>query len=224
MLNDCNSLTDLWKHVSVLNKKHFSENKLMPILGDGKTSKPKFLFVFINPTARNISSDKNWNGPRFPFVGTKQVWRVFYNAGLFDEKLMIEINNNSTWSVDFTEKVLNFLKNKNFYFTNLVKWTGHDATLPDSEKIRLFLPVLEKELEIVKPEYVVTFGLLPFENLVKQKIKLSDYYDEVMQTKKAGCFEINVGKIKTNVIPCYFPIGRGNPKRAVEILRLLKFL
>lgn len=223
MLNDCTSLKALWKYVFVLNKKHFSENKLMPILGNGRISKPKFMFVFINPTVRNISSDKTWKGPRFPFIGTKQVWRVFQKAGLFDEQLLAKINADSDWSVEFTEQVLDFLKNKSFYFTNLVKWTGHDASLPDSGKIKLFLPVLEKEIEIVKPEYIVTFGLLPFENLVKRKIKLSDYYDNVMQTKKVNCFKINVGGIETNVVPCYFPIGRGNPKRAVEILKLLKF-
>jgi len=28
--------------------------------------------------------------------------------------------------------------------------------------------------------------------------------------------------VRTKVLPCYFPVGRGNPKRAVEILNIFK--
>ncbi len=213
-----NSLDALWQEVDKLNKKHFPENNLAPIVGNGNIFKPKIMFVFINPTKRNISSDLSWKGSRFPFIGTKQVWRIFHRAGLFDDKLMQEINNLSAWSVEFTEEILEFIKKKEFYITNIVKWTGHDATLPNSEKINLFLPILEKEIEIVQPEYIVTFGLIPFERLTKQKIKLSDYYNKIMQNKKLEFFKFNSSKI----IPCYFPIGRGDPKKAVEILKMVK--
>lgn len=215
---NCNFLDDLWQQVNELNKKHFPKNDLMPILGNGKTFKPKIMFVFINPTKKNISSDQKWAGPRFPFIGTKQVWRIFHRAGLFDDKLMHDINNSSTWSVDFTNEVLEFIKKKEFYITNIVKWTGHDATLPDSEKINLFLPILEKEVEIIQPEYIVTFGLIPFEKLTKQKINLSEYYNNIMENKKLTFYNYSSSKI----IPCYFPIGRGNPKKAVEILKIIK--
>lgn len=216
MLN-CKNLEELWDIVLKINKQNFPENDLMSIVGNGKIKNPKIMFVFINPTKRNISSDKNWKGPRFPFIGTKQIWRIFHRAGLFDDKLINQINNSSTWSVEFTNKVLNFLKEKEFYITNIVKWTGHDAALPDSKKIKLFLPILEKEIELVQPQYIVTFGLIPFEKLTGQKIKLSEYYDKSIKNNKLEFYSFN----STKVIPCYFPIGRGNPKRAVEILKLL---
>ncbi len=192
----------------------------MPILGNGETSRPKVMFVFINPTHTNISSDQNWQGPRFPFIGTKPVWRIFHRAGMFDDELIHRINNSKFWSLEFTNEVLDFLKSKSFYITNIVKWTGHDATLPNSEKIKLFLPILKREIEIVQPQYIVTFGLIPFENMTKQKIKLGDYYSEIMQDKKLRFFDIKYGNFETKVIPCYFPVGRGNPKKAVEILKL----
>ncbi len=214
------SLEQLWSHVNELNKKYFPNNNLMPILGNGKTLKPKVMFVFINPTKRNISSDPQWKGPRFPFIGTKQIWRIFHRAGLFDDELMNKINISSDWSLDFTNNVLRFLQQKEFYITNIVKWTGHDATLPDSEKINIFLPTLEKEIELVKPEYIVTFGLIPFERLVKQKIKLRDYYSKVINNKKLRFYSFKSSKI----IPCYFPVGRGDPKKAVEILKLVNDL
>lgn len=193
----------------------------MPILGNGKTYKPKIMFVFINPTIRNISSSKTWVGPRFPFIGTKQVWRIFCKAGLFDERLLNHINENSTWSINFTNRVLDYLKNREFYLTNIVKWTGSDARLPESKKIKLFLPVLENEIELVKPEYIVTFGLIPFENLTRTKIKLSRYYETVMKKRELEPISIQINNFKTKVIPCYFPIGRGNPKRAIELLKLV---
>ena len=72
---DCADLNELWRYVTELNREYFPENELMPILGNGKTYKPKLMFVFINPTGRNTSSVKIGRR-RFPFIGTKQVWRV----------------------------------------------------------------------------------------------------------------------------------------------------
>lgn len=224
-MNNSESLQELWKQVRELNKKHFPENNLAPILGNGKTYRPKIMFVFINPTIRNQSASSQWKGPNFPWLGTKHVWRIFHKAGFFDDGLMREIENSSEWSVEFANKVLEFLQSKNVYLTNIVKWTGSDAALPDAQKINLFFPLLEKEIEIVRPEFVVAFGLIPFERLAKRKIKLADYYSEVSRKNKLSFFEMEIGSAKTKIIPCYFPVGRGNPKRAVEILKMArKFL
>lgn len=224
MIAHCKALDDLWKVVDSLDRASFPTNALRPILGGGRTCKPRVMFVFINPTGRNISSDRKWQGPRFPFIGTKQVWRVFHRAGLFDDGLMEHINNNREWSIEFTGRVLRFLERKSFYFTNLVKWTGYDATLPNSEKVRLFLPLLEKEIEIVRPGYIVAFGLLPFESIAKLKIKLHEYYSEAMKAERVIPFEVGIGSMTRKVIPCYFPVGRGNPEKAVELLRLVDSL
>ncbi len=218
------TLDDLWKIVDDINHKHFPENNLKPILGGGKTFRPKIMFVFINPTHANISSNPNWQGPRFPFIGTKPIWRIFHQAGMFDDRLMDKINNSKFWSLGFTNEVFNFLKLKSFYLTNIVKWTGPDAALPSPEKIKLFLPILEREIEIVQPRYIVTFGLIPFENITRQKIKLINYYSEVMKNKKLKFFNMNYNGFGTKVIPCYFPVGRGDPKKAVEILKLVNNL
>lgn len=216
------TLEHLWTLVDNVNKKHFPENNLAPILGNGKTNNPKIMFIFINPTHANSSSRKEWSGPRYPFIGTKAVWRVFHRAGLFNDELMHEIERSKEWSLEFTNQVLAFLKQQSFYFTNIVKWTGDDATLPNAEKIKLFLPILEQEIAIVKPEYVVTFGLIPFENITERKITLGEYYETAMKQQRLQPFKKTFGTHSTKIIPCYFPIGRGNPKRAVDMLKLLK--
>jgi len=224
MLSKINNLADLWDHVDDINMKNFPSNHLAPIVGNGKSSYPKFMFVFINPTSRNISSDPSWKGHRFPFIGTKQVWRIFHRAGLFDDALMEQINKQSTWSIGFADKVLLFLQKKSFYITNIVKWTGKDASLPDSEKINLFLPVLKREIEIVKPKYIITFGLIPFQNLTNKKIKLSDYHSAVKKADKLQFYDLDISDSGSKVIPCYFPVGRGDPKKAVDILSMLHTL
>jgi len=221
MSHTCSALERLWTEVAMLNKQHFPHNSLMPILGGGKTSKPKVMFVFINPTARNQSAHPDWNGPRFPFIGTRGIWRIFHRAGLFDDELLQYINTNPTWSVAFTHRVLSFLQARGFYLTNIVKWTGADAALPDARKLELFLPLLKKEIEIVQPERIVTFGLIPFTALTKQKLKLSEYYDEAMRQKQLKSYDLTIGSTASKVIPCYFPVGRGDPRKAVEILKLI---
>lgn len=224
LLEQCATLDHLWKYVHETHDAHFPDHPLMPILGNGQCSKPKIMFVFINPTARNSSSHRHWQGPRFPFIGTKQIWRIFHRAGLFDDALLTAINKQSTWSLAFTEEVLRFLKNKSFYLTNLVKWTGHDAAPPKSDMVRLFLPILQREIELVQPQYIVTFGLLPFTALTQQKIHLQQYYTDAMKHKQLNMYPTRFGQHQTQVIPCYFPVGRGNPKRAIELLNFLRDL
>ncbi len=215
-------LKELWKEVDKLSKRFPSDYR--PVLGNGKCDKPKFMIVFINPTKANISSHPGWEGFRAPFIGTKPVWRVLSKAGLFGTQLTKIINLSNTWSIRFAEIVYTSLARRGVYLTNIVKWTGSNADLPNAAKIKAFLPLLKKEIEIVKPKYIVTMGLIPFEHLTGQKIKLGEYYKEVMKKKKLLIFETNIDSKKYNIIPCYFPVGRGNPKKATEILKLLKTL
>lgn len=134
---------------------------------------------------------------------------------------MEEIEARKEWDVNFADKVYQHLNDRSFYFTNIVKWTGENADLPDAYKISTFLPILRREIELVKPQYIVTFGLIPFNALVGEKIKLGDYYDEVIGTDTLKLFSFNIANGEYRVIPCYFPVGRGNPKRAAKILSLL---
>jgi len=219
MLEQISSLNELWKYVNETTKENFPDNDLVPILGGGQEKNPKFMIVFINPTFRNISSDKNWQGPRFPFIGRKRPWIEFHKAGLFDDELIKDISN---WSLDFTYKVLEFLKNNSLYLTNVVKNTGHNADLPKADQINLYLPIFKKEIELVNPEYIITFGLIPTNALLKEKIKLSEYYELVKKKNIPIFYELKINSKKFKLIPCYYPIGRGNPDKAIEILKIIK--
>lgn len=224
MIEKINTLKQLWNYVNNITKDNFPDNNLMPILGGGQEINPKFMIVFINPTSKNISSNKNWKGPRFPFIGRKRPWIEFHKVGLFNEELLNEIKANSNWSLEFTYNILEFLKRKGLYLTNIVKNTEYNADLPKANQINLYLPIFKKEIELVNPEYIIAFGLIPINALLKENIKLSEYY-ELIQKKNALIFyEIKINSKKYKVIPCYYPIGRGNPEKAIEILKRIKGL
>jgi len=215
-------LKELWKKVDKLSERFPSDYN--PILGNGKCHRPEFMLVFINPTKANISSHAGWKGFRAPFIGTKPVWRVLHKAGWFNSQLMKVIEASSVWSPRFAKIIYDSLARRGLYLTNIVKWTGETAELPNAEKIKAYLPLLKKEIEIVNPKYIITMGLIPFEHLTGQKIKLRDYYKEVMKKKKLKTYDLKIDSKTYKVIPCYFPVGRGDPKKAAEILKLLKRL
>ncbi|MEX1061804.1 MAG: uracil-DNA glycosylase family protein [Patescibacteria group bacterium] len=214
-------LSALWQEVEELNRRNFPKSNLKPILGGGKDNRPEIMFVFINPTYRNISAHPAWSGPRYPFIGTREVWRIFNRAGFLPSNLMKKIESFIPWPVGLAEELEEFLKEEGLYLTNLVKWTGEDSTLPDFKKIALFRPLLLREIELVEPRYIVAFGLLPFKHLTGKTIKMGDYYGEVKATGRLAAYPLQEAFSTGQVIPCYFPVGRGNPKRAVEILKLL---
>jgi len=112
-------LKKLWARVDTINRKNFSDNGLVPICGNGKVEQPKVMFVFINPTIRNISASPDWKGVRFPFIGTKNVWRFFNRSGFFDDELLEYVNTNSAWSCEFDETVLRFLCTRELYIAHL---------------------------------------------------------------------------------------------------------
>ena len=213
-------LSSLLAEIDAHHDRNFPEHVLRPIPGGGCPDRPGVMFVFINPTAANSSTSPDWIGMRAPFIGTKAVWRIFRNAGLMDSGLADEIESCGAWSPAFAEKVYGHLADRSYYLTNLVKWAGHDATLPQADLVKLYLPLLRKEIEAVKPKRIVAFGLMPFAALTGVSLRLGDVYEQMMREGRTVSFPAIRGKYP--VSPCYFPVGRGNPKRATEILSLLK--
>lgn len=63
----------------------------MSIYNGGCTKNPNICFVFMNPTGRNIASCPQWKGRRSPWIGTKNIWKLFYKIGLLDEEIYQEI-------------------------------------------------------------------------------------------------------------------------------------
>ena len=64
----------------------YGAQELDSIYNGGQESNPDICFVFMNPTGKNIASDKAWTGRKSPWLGTKNIWKLFYKVNLLSEE------------------------------------------------------------------------------------------------------------------------------------------
>jgi uracil-DNA glycosylase family 4 len=176
------------------------------------------MLILVNPTYRNLSSNPEYRGARFPFIGVRQFWKVLADGGLIDKKVAYGLPLRKNWRDKHTELIKQELIRNKLFLTNIVKCCYGHSLYPDSKVIDSQLKFLAEEINIVNPKKIVAFGALVYKTLTGKNIKLAEYWNE---WKIGNDSEIVFG-LKISVMPCYFPIGRGNPKKAAEILR--KFL
>lgn len=195
------------------------ENKLQHVLGGGKSNKPDYFFVLINPTYRNITTNPDHQGIRIPFMGVSEFWKALVEPGFLPPSIYYTTER-KVWDerdIQFVNDQL--IKNK-IYLTNLVKCAGQDATLPKSKRINWGLGILKEEITIINPKLIITLGQIPFEALTGKKIRLTDHYQEVL-SGNLKFYDLVLGKRRYKVFPTYFPTGRGEPKKCIEILKRL---
>jgi len=197
-------------------------NPCLHVLGGGKFKNPRFLFLFINPTHLNISSHKDYKGNRrYPFIGVRYFYRLLSKAGFVRKDVVEDIYENG-WQIEHEYKIEDSLVANGVYLTNLIKCTQLHPKSPAKDIIQEDLPLLKEEINIVSPKYIVTFGKLPFKFMTNQEIRLKDCLDGLRKSRYKSFKSINILGKTYEVLPCYFPVGRGNPKAALEILRYIK--
>lgn len=185
-------------------QKLYGNPELNAIYGAGCIHKPKILFLFMNPTAKNISSIPDWKGLRAPWIGTKNIWKLFNSLNIIDDLIFGKIKNdlNNTWTYGFAFSVYDALNKKSVYVTNLAKCTQDDAR---SLKDKVFKDYLENtltEIYAVNPLRIISFGNQVSSILLNKKIKVSNYKNKEKEILKL--------KNKTyDVFPAYYPVGQG---------------
>ena len=187
-------LEDLKKDYDRLQLK-YGAKELDSIYNGGECINPDIAFVFMNPTGRNIASSKNWKGLKSPWIGTKNIWTLFYNVGLLDD--------------DVYENV----KKHKVFITNLGKCTQIDARpLPD-EVYKKYLNLFKKEMEIVNPKVIILFGNQVSSIVLDEKISVSNV------RKKLFVKKIN-NKV-FNFYSVFYPIGNGsfNVDKSIENIK-----
>jgi len=80
------NLEDLNKEYDKLQNKYGSK-ELNSIYNGGCKSNPDIMFVFMNPTGKNIASVKTWKGIRSPWLGTKNIWKLFHSVNLLSDNI-----------------------------------------------------------------------------------------------------------------------------------------
>ncbi len=193
-------------------QKKYGAKELDSIYNGGCETNPDICFVFMNPTGRNIASSKDWKGLKSPWIGTKNIWDLFYRLNLLDDDIYTKIKKikGSEWTVNFALEVYNNVKKHKYFITNLGKCTQVDAReLPDSV-YKEYLHLLEKEFEIIKPKVIILFGNQVSSIVLNEKISVS-------QVRKK-CFEKNINGTKYKFYSIYYPVGNGrfNIDKSIE--------
>jgi len=181
----------------------YGDKNLDAIYGAGQIHNPKLCLVFMNPTSRNVSSDKKWGGLKAPWIGTKNVWKMFFQLGFFEENFFNEINEKkpSDWDYKFADKVYTKVSANSIYITNLSKATQIDARPIRDDVFREYLDLFKEEINILNPRIIITFGNQVSSILLGKNIKVSDYRKKHENIKVSG----NTFK----VFPVYYPVGQG---------------
>lgn len=169
----------------------------------------------MNPTKRNIASLKEWKGLKSPWIGTKNIWDLFYKLDLLDEKIYIEIKSKkgNEWDEEFAEYVYENVKKYKYFITNLGKCTQKDAKeLPNSVYLD-YLHLLNKEIDIIRPKVIILFGNQVSSIVLNQNISVS----KVRKQK----YELNIDSNKYNCYPVYYPVGNGrfNIDKSIEDIK-----
>jgi uracil-DNA glycosylase len=199
-----------------------THNPLKHVYGGGATESPNYCFVLINPTYRNLSTSPLYEGPRFPFIGVRLFWKVLNRGGFFADEVL-EVVERKPWTRETTSAVLTELKRQSIYLTNLVKCAQPHPKVPGREVFVEDMPLFEREMLLVKPHTIVAFGQLTLSVLTGETLKLGEYYRRILAYGIKSEFHFTLGDTMTiPVFPNFFPIGRGNPRLAAEILGLIK--
>lgn len=196
-------------------QKKYGAKELDSIYNGGCTNEPDICFVFMNPTGRNIASLKSWKGIKSPWIGTKNIWDLFYALDLVDDKIYKKIKEikGTEWTEEFALEVYDDVKKHKFFVTNLGKCTQVDARVLKDSVFLEYLELLKKEFNIVKPKVIVLFGNQVSSIVLNEKISVS-------QVRKK-CFIKNINGEEYKFYSVYYPIGNGrfNIDKSIEDIK-----
>ncbi len=199
-------------------QKKYGAIELDSIYSGGCDKNPDICFVFMNPTKRNIASSKTWKGLKSPWIGTKNIWDLFYQLKLLDENVYKKIRKikGKEWTENFANEVYEEVKKHKYFITNLGKCTQLDARpLPDSV-YKEYLHLLEKEIEIINPKVIILFGNQVSSIVLNEKISVSQC------RKKQFLKTINGKQYKCYAV--FYPVGNGrfNIDKSIEDILYIK--
>ena len=195
-------LEDLKKEYNKLQIK-YGAKELDSIYNGGCIENPDICFVFMNPTGRNIASSKEWKGIKSPWIGTKNIWDLFYKLNLMDNKIYKKIKEikGSKWTEEFAKQVYNDVKIHKYFITNLGKCTQIDARKLPNSVYEEYLDLLKQEIDIIKPKVIVLFGNQVSSIVLNKKIYVS-------QCRKQLFTDI-INNNEYKFYSVYYPVGNG---------------
>ncbi len=193
-------LTKLHKTFDTLQQQYW-EKTLRSVYGAGCISRPKYCFIFMNPTARNISCQDTWNGIRAPRIGLKQTRSMFHKLGLITDEFFAKTQLHAqTRTPAFTNEIYSHLASQWVYITNLAKCTQSDAKWLHNSFFEAYLPSIHEEIHQLQPEKIITFGNQVSSVLLQKPITVSTYDNNAYET-------YTINNTSHKIYPCRYPVG-----------------
>lgn len=193
-------------------QKKFGHPDYRAIYGTGCITQPDICLILMNPTARNVSVHKNWKGLRASWLGTKNIWKLLYQLGLLGEQTFTATQNKrpQDWDDQFARDLYTELAQKKVFLTNLARSTQPDARPLSNSVFAACVPLMEEEINFIRPKVVITFGNQVSSALLKRPIRVSE--------SRKRSFELKIKDSSYPVYATYYPVGMGimNMGRAVE--------
>lgn len=210
-------VTHLHQHFDRL-QYEFWDSSYKAVYGAWCIQQPEICFVFMNPTARNISAHPEREGIRAPWLWLKQTWRMFHELGFISEELLHTIQTlKSCREISFVEELYQYLSSQSVYITNLAKCTQSDAKHLKDTVFKEYLPLLREEIAYVKPKKIVTFGNQVSTILLWKSTLVGSYADTHHDI-------LSIWGDDYSIYPCRYPVGMGyrNIHKALERLHAIK--
>ncbi len=114
------------------------------------------------------------------------------------------------WDDTFARDLHTKLASKKVFLTNLARSTQPDARPLSNSIFVACAPLMEEEIDFIKPKVVITFGNQVSSALLKRPIKVSE--------SRRKSFELNTKNDNYTAYATYYPVGMGmvNMSKAVE--------
>ncbi len=193
--------------------------KLMPVYGAGCVNKPDIMFIFMNPTGRNVSAHATWVGLRAPWLGTKNIWGLLYKLKLLSgaNYKLTQTLRAGEWTEDFAEAIYRELAKNKVYVTNLAKCTQDDARILHNSIFKKYLENTRREISLIRPKKIVLFGNQVSSIILNKPIVVSKYKGAQSETLK-------IKNAAFRVYPVYYPVGQGQRNMPLAIKRIKRIL
>ena len=193
----------------------YGDKNLDSIYNGGCEKNPNICFVFMKPTGKNIASEKSWKGRKSPWLGTKNVWKLFYSVNLLSKDTFDQIMKKKPkeWNYQFCDYVYDEVSKNKIFITNLGKCTQIDARPLSNDVLKKYLKLLRKEIDIINPKVIITFGNQVSSIILNKKISVSE--------NRKIFHEIKIKNNKYKVYPVYYPVGNGifNIDKSIEDIK-----